>query len=225
MLDAIMAFIFNNIFYFIALGFGIWFVSRYLKVGMGKKIQSVNIADIERMKFIERMKNNKPILFKWLYRGKDMIGKIQAMRTIPIKPNPTPNPNGSPDYVVQLLVKPMLVAKLGITRPFSKLMPFQIAKSTIRMDSSTKSLGLPKWVSFDYFMGIWYDSSLKEEIHKDIIVDHNLFRSTAQQLASTFFSKSQEQSTFDPEHAHQLAMKEKELQIELAKKRGKVTTI
>lgn len=214
-----MAFIFDNIFYFIALGFGIWFISRYLKVGMGKKIQQVNIADIERMKFIERMKNNKPILFKWLYRDNHMLGKIYAIRTIGVKHNP------GDKVMYQFLVKPMLIAKLGITNPFSKLMPFQISSDILKLDTVAKSISVPKWVSFDYFMGIYYDTSIDEELHKNLIVDHNLFRSTAQQLASTFFSKSQEQSTFDPEHAHELALKEKELQIEMAKKKGKVTSI
>ena len=87
------------------------------------------------------------------------------------------------------------------------------------------TIKLPAWVTFDSFMGIYYGSSLTEETHKNVIIDNNLFRSTAQQIASTFFSKSQEQSTFDPEHAHALALKEKELQIQLAAKKGQVTSI
>lgn len=226
---ALTDFVFANILYFVIGGVGLFFILNYLKFGTRKKIKVVNIADIERMKFIERMKNNKPALFKSFYRGDtQLVGKIIAMRDLPIKNKDyKANSKSVPKQVsvLQLLVKPMLIAKLGITRPFSKLLPFQINYNVVRFDKYSKSLQVPEWTTFDYFMGIYYDSSIPEEVHKNIIIDHNLFRSTAQQVASVFFSKSQEQSTFDPDHAHALAMKEKELQIEMAKKKGNITSI
>lgn len=218
--EGLMDFLFGNILYLVIGGVGLLFILNYLKIGTRKKIKVVNIADIERMKFIERMKNNKPES-KWFFRGKDLLGKIQAERNILIKTKGNP----AERTMIQLLVKPMLIKRLGITNPLAKSMPFQLDSSIIRKDTVASSLEVPKWTTFDYFMGIYYDNSLSEEVHKNIIIDHNLFRSTAQQIASTFFSKSQEQSTFDPEHAHALAMKEKELQIEMAKKHGKVTSI
>lgn len=213
-----MDFIFGNIMYFVIAGVGIYAVQRYFQFGTRKKIKIVNIADIERMKFIERMKNNKSD-YKWLHRGKFFVGKIVALRNANIKGKSNPE-----KVITQMLIKPMLSKRLGIPRPFSKVMPLQMDYNRITPTSPT-DLQMPPWITFDYFMGIYYGSSLTEETHKNVIIDNNLFRSTAQQIASTFFSKSQEQSTFDPEHAHALALKEKELQIQLAAKKGKITSI
>ena len=214
-----MDFIFGNIMYFVIAGVGIYIVSSYFKFGTRKKIKIVNISDIERMKFIERMKNNKST-YKWLHRGKFLIGKVVAYRNATIKGKG----KDDPIHLSQMVVKPMLSKALGIPRPFSKLMPFQINADMVT-PTSPEDLKIPAWITFDYFMGIYYGSSISEEKHKNVIIDNNLFRSTASQIASTFFSKSQEQSTFDPEHAHALAMKEKELQIQLAAKKGKITSI
>lgn len=218
-LSGMMDFIFGNIMYFVIGGVALYFLKNYFKLGSGKKVKIVNVADIERAKFIERMKNNKSE-FKWLTRGGNLIGRIQALRNATVK-----GKKGKEDiHITQILVKPMLVKLLNIPRPFSKTMPMQL-QFELLTPTSPVDLQMPSWITFDYFMGIYYGSSLSEESHKNVIIDNNLFRSTAQQIASTFFSKSQEQSTFDPEHAHALALKEKELQIQLAAKKGQVTSI
>ena len=217
-LSGAMDFIFGNIMYFVIGGVALFAVTNYFRFGSRKKVKIVNVADIERMKFIERMKNNKSS-FKWLHRDKFFIGKIVALRNATIKGKSNPE-----KQITQMIIKPMLSQRLNIPRPFSKLMPLQLDYNMLT-PTSPAHLNMPAWITFDYFMGIYYGSSHSEETHKNVIIDNNLFRSTAQQIASTFFSKSQEQSTFDPEHAHALAMKEKELQIQLAAKKGKITSI
>ena len=44
-------------------------------------------------------------------------------------------------------------------------------------------------------------------------------------MASVYFAKSQEQSTFDPVYAHQMAMEQRKLEIELAKRKGKAESV
>lgn len=211
----LMDFLFANITWLVLIGAIIFFSASYLKFGIGKKVKPVNICDIERMKFIERVKHNRPFNAKWLYRGNNLVGKIVALDMVK-----------NPHEVRRLLVRPMLLSagKVRISNPIRKMIPFQINEKIIEHDIYMQEIRVPKWVSFDYFAGIYYDGTMEDK-HIDFIKNDNLFRSGWQQTASIWFAKSQEQSTFDPEHAHQLAMKEKELQIEMAKKKGKITTI
>lgn len=223
-LSGAMDFVFSNVMWFVFAGVLIYIIQRWVRVRSSKKAKTVNIAEVERGKFVERMKHNRPDSYKWLYRGNKLIGKIYAIRDIIIAKTGK-GKHQTPDYpVTQFVIKPMISKKLNIPRPLSKLIPFQIDYNMITA-TSKDTLTIPAWLSLEQFMGIYYGNSLPERVHTKLIIDHNLFRSSGQQIASTFFSKSQEQSTFDPEHAHALALKEKELQIEMAKKKGGVTSI
>ena len=92
------------------------------------------------------------------------------------------------------------------------------------MEENVRILIVSKKNAFDYYFGIYYDLSIEKQ-HKDLIIEHNVLRTDINLLASRYFVKSQEQATYDPDKAHALAMKEKELQIELAKRKGKVETL
>jgi hypothetical protein len=99
-----------------------------------------------------------------------------------------------------------------------------ISKKAIEMSYGDKTIYIDERVITDWYFGIYYDLSMKKELTEHIVND-NVFKTDLENLASIYFAKSQEQSTFTPDYAHDMAMREKELQIELAKKRGKMTSI
>lgn len=213
-----MDFIFGNVMYFVIAGVIIYVVLNYLKFGMKTKIKPLNRSEVERIEFINRMKENKPNVYKILRRGNHILGKIQSMRIINIEKNPTPT------QLCQMVIKPT-IWKTNIMNPLAKSVCFSINTNKIQeLDRAKGSVELPATMTFDYLFGIYYDGST-ENVQTDFIKHDNLFRSDLNQLASIYYAKSQEQSTFDPDKAHALAMKEKELQIEMAKKQGKITSI
>jgi hypothetical protein len=119
----------------------------------------------------------------------------------------------------QLVVKPYLFEKLGIVSPFGKSKCFQINMKKAEHDLKLQALILPKSITFDYIYGIYYDLTIEKE-HIKIIKTDNIMRTDLDLQASRYFVKSQEQCVFSPDVAQQMALKEKELQIELAKRKG-----
>jgi len=221
----ILDFFFQNILYFAAAGVAIFLIFTYFKFSTRTKVSTVNRAEVERVEFIKRMKENPNTEYKMLMRGRDVFGKIKAMRIVSLeRPGTKANPEATTIKVIQMVIKPTMFRTI-FEKPFSKELCFQIMADKVeRFDPQTKDIILPATMSFDYLFGIYYDGS-DERIHTDFIKQDNIFRSDLNQLASVYFAKSQEQSTFDPEHAHELAMKEKEVQIELSKKKGQLTAI
>lgn len=212
-LDALMKFFFENIFFFLVCGFALFFAIKYFRI-KGKSItRPINRSEIERQRFIERMLpniNNE----EWLYRGKYNLGKITRSKVSILKGNPT-------DVTIkECVVKPMLFWKL--TNPFAKEKVFQINTKEVIFDGN--KIIVPEWISFDYYFGIYYDLTIPKE-HMEIIKNDNLIRTDLNELASVYYCKSQEQSTFDPIRAHQMALEEKRLEIELAKSKGKVESV
>lgn len=216
-LTGMMDFVFGNIMWFMIGGVILWAVLNYLKVSTKFKPKPLNRSEVERMKFIERMKHNKVSKWKYITHGTKRVGKILAYREFTIKANPKPDKK-----IIQMIFKPMLIFKLS--NPFAKTQAMQLDAQFIDLDMGGKALIIPRWLTLDYYLGIYYDLASERE-HTELIKQDNLFRTDMNQLASIYFAKSQEQSTFDPAHAHQLAMKEKELQIEMSKKKGQITSI
>jgi len=223
----LLDFIFGNIVWLIIIGGIIFVFVTYLKFGYRHKIKPLNRSEIEQYKFIERMKNNQNSVkyFKILKRGEKTIGKITHFCAVTLTKKGNPKEEIKTD-ICMMLVKPMLISRgrLQITNPLGKVMPMQINKEFIKIDPFNKTMNIPEYVYLDYYFGIYYDKQT-EDIQTAFIKNDQLFRTDLNQIASVYFAKSQEQATFDPEHAHQLAMKEKEIQVELAKKSGKITAI
>lgn len=214
-----LEFVFGNIMYFIIGGAILYVILNYLKFGTRSKIKPVNRAEVERIEFINRMKENKPEVYKYLKRGDSMLGKVIGMRVLKVEKNP----HGEAT-LCQMIVKPT-IWKTAIANPLGKTRCFSVNTDKIeQLDSVRGVIQLPATMSFDYLLGIYYDGGT-EKIHTDLIKSDNLFRTDLNQLASIYFAKSQEQSTFDPDKAHALAMKEKEIQIEMMKRQGKITSI
>lgn len=129
----------------------------------------------------------------------------------------------TPETFIQMLVQPVFHEFIKFPNIFAPLRIFQInLNDGIKMDRALGSVTIPENVAFDEFMGVNYDMTTLNHIN---IINDQLLRTDFNSLASIYFVKSQEQSTYNPDNAHEMAMKQRELEIEMAKRKGKMTTI
>ncbi len=220
--EAIIEWAMSNALYLCLVGAVIYFGYNYLNIRTKIKVKPIDRGQIERVSFIERMKHNKntkPKAFKYLKRGNQTIGKITHYTEGIIKANPHNR------QIAKMLVKPL---KTALKIPFGQLSPFVIDKENLRsvqenIDGSG-FLQVPADTHFELAMGIYYDKQ-NEPTNRIAIIGDGILKTDFNNLASIYFAKAQEQATYDPERAHALALKEKEIQVEMAKRRGKLTSI
>lgn len=124
------------------------------------------------------------------------------------------------DNIVYVIFAPKWFS--NVSNPFRKE-PMIIRDKYLVKEYSTKKLIVPPDFFMDRFMGIFFDMGAPEQ-HLSIIKEE-MFRTDLDTMASVYYVKGQEQAIINPENAIQMALKEKELQIELAKKRGQQSTI
>jgi hypothetical protein len=201
----------------------IYFIWNYFKIKR-KSLQIIDRSEVERIKFIDRMWANKVNSKLYLYRGDSLLGLITHKREFISKEERKKRNKANDDkleselkeyHVSQVLVKPCIIFK--IANPFAKIQPFQFNDEMLKKTSV--NWYLPRWISIDKDWGINYDETIID-IHRRIIKNDNVIRTDLNELASVYYVKAQEQCTFDPINAHAMALKEKELEIELAKKKG-----
>ena len=221
-MEWLLELVFGNMAYIlpvVAIGF---FILTYLTVKGRSKIKPIDRADIERKLFIERMKlNAEPTKhFKFFRRGKKVIGKITHYASGKIegfKDNPHPT--------TKLLVKPVWTP---LKIPFGKTICIVVDNGQLvsKQEKGHKEgfMSVPAHTHFDNSFGIYYNKE-DEMKNRTAIIHDGILRQDLNNLASVYFAKSQEQATFDPDHAHQLAMREKEIQLEMSKRRGQLTQI
>ena len=124
------------------------------------------------------------------------------------------------DIIYEIVYRPVWF--MTFTNPF-KIELLRIFKTSLIMDKSKGQLVIDPTVSIDKKGGFYYDVSnekrnlnwINEMIHKHDYED----------LASFYFVESQKRATLDLEYAHEMSLKEKDLQVELARKRGKMSSI
>jgi hypothetical protein len=248
-LDAIMKFVMDNIFVLAIIVVGGYFAYMYLKLKTKLTGKPINRGEIERMRFIERMKYNRSPIYKWLYKGNQLLGKITMYREY------VRNPSNL--RMIDMVINPMLFWK--ISNPFARLQAIQLymGKMDVKTNDKETQIGvakndkfeeipiihvedksieessikrvndkiiLPNWLGFDMYFGIYYDMTIPTE-HLENIKNDNLIRTDLNELASIYYCKSQEESTFDPIRAHEMAMREKEIQLEVAKRKGRIESI
>jgi len=187
----------------------------------------ISREEIERKNFIDRMKVNvNQSTSKYLYRGKDLIGIITHARNFITTGNPH-------NYLIsEMVVEPTLFWK--IPNPLGKEKPFQInlgqcdeknmvINPTI-IESGDKMI-VPKYISFNYYFGIYYDITIARE-HQDIILQKDLSLTDLHAEKSIDFAKAQELATIGyVPYAHEMGMKEKDIQHEIARKKGEQQSI
>lgn len=216
-LNTVLDFIFQNIYIIAFIGVAGWFIYYLFRVRSTSKI--LNRSDIERLKFIERMKHNRIDKPMFLKKGKNTLGLITHFKQFPIEVPSNPDPKKKKLVVInQMIVRSMFLGKIPIGKPQA----FQIGNSEMNIRGLVAEI--KPHVFLDYYFGIYYDEETQPH-HTQLIKNDNIMRTDLNSVASIYFVKSQEQSTYDPNFAHQMAMKEKELQIELARRRGKSESV
>jgi len=132
--------------------------------------------------------------------------------------------NGENVHLIAMTLKPIWFWKF--TNPFKKLQPLIIENNTeLGKDEKNKRLMISFDIATDNLFGIYYELSENSKPKHRNIVDSRLTITDWNLTASRYFVKGQEQCVYSPEMAQQMAIREKEIQLELAKKRGKQETI
>lgn len=218
-LQGIMNIIFGNITVILLAGFGIMFLAKYFKLTDKMKFKVIDRSEVERVKFAERMKLNPSKKYRLFIVGKTPIGKITHFREFNLG-----NPHTK--QFTQMMIKPMLISNgcIQIANPIAKSQCVEIEKKIVRLDKASKHVIVPEGTYFDYQFGMNYDLT-DEEAHLVMIKNDNILRTDYDQMAGRYWVKGQQQCVYSPEFALQMALKERELAIELAKKKGKSETI
>lgn len=194
--------------YIFLIGFGIYFVwNKWLKTPA--KLKPIYRAEIERKNFIERNKQNRSA-FRWLWRGNKILGQIKTLRRSDMahKENDVPIP------AIEIVYKPSLLG-LKIPNPFSKDICIILDKETT--ETIFPDVTIDETATFDKFMGMYYDRKFQKQAEEYIKVD-NVFRTDLENLTSIYYAKAQEQSTIQPQFAHETLAKQQDIELEKQKR-------
>jgi len=127
-------------------------------------------------------------------------------------------------HVIRMVIMPILFNR-KILNPLGKRECFQVAEGAISdRDAAERAITISPKTSFDTFGGVWYDGT-DERMHTRFIKYDNMIRTDYNEMAGIYLVKSQEQSSFDPNAAHDMIMKEKEIQAEALRKKGQQSSI
>jgi len=209
-----------------------------------KELKPISRSNIERLKFIERMRLNKTT-YKWLYRGNECIGIIRSFMPTDVskmirKPIYSGTYNAETKKVelkeekekeidikpiLEMVVKPILNLGIKIPNPFSSEICIRVDSQTIvDMDRATSSITIDEKVTFEKVFGIFYDRRYEQELLEYARVT-DVMRTDLESLGSEYYVEAQKNSVLERDRGYHMALAEKELQTELAKKRGKQSTI
>lgn len=275
-LDWLLNFLMQNVFYIVIIGVAIYFLAMYLKVKSKTKYKIIDRRVIEKANFIEEMRYNIADKFKWLFKGKQLIGKITHYVEV------TKDVKGmSPVTTVKMVFKPTFRSRiLPFAKPFSRAEALMIEDDSLTakdqqrlnsqildveekikireeemeqekdkekikiMEKSVKTLkamlidfkkkATPLIVKnedrhhftinsdrgLDYYFGIYFDMKTPS-LHSDNIINTRVLKTDVEQLASRYFTKSQQECVYDPVFAKEFALKEREIALEMAKAKGK----
>ena len=198
-----------------------------------KHWKQVNRAEVERKNFINRMKNNYSS-YNYLYRGPKLIGRVDKMRMTIVpefddKGNPLISKNIKPEEakeksVMEMVITPIFLSLGPVKIPalWEKKMCIMSGINSMTRDTVLKELIVLETVTYDYYLGIYYDRDYKEKIVPYIVADSQ-FRTDWDKMSEVYYGKSQEQATFDPDRA--LEVHKKQIELEIAKEqRAKAIT-
>jgi hypothetical protein len=201
----------------------------------------ISRAEIEKSRRIDELKYNNRVIpereeyynyetgktelsdvkyysYNYLLNGDNLIGTIQSIG----KKNLRVMNDGTEEIknYYEIVFKPKMFLKFA--NPFKKEI-IVVFDDDIHLFKGRKAVMIDHAVSIDREMGILYTTPHQREIMN--MVNEHIYKTDKESNASFYFVESQKRSTIDIDFAHDMAMKEKELQIELARKKGKVTSI
>jgi hypothetical protein len=230
-LNAFSIFVQNN--FILIVGFlVIVFLAMSLIKTTIKKPKIISRSEVEKLKRIKALEINENVIvenevidgksipiystFNHLYHGIRYLGQIINIAMREEKGNPT----GETKQVMEIVFRPPMF--LTVSDPFKRNL-IRIYKSEMILDRSRKTIVILPQTTIDYKLGFYYDVP-NEEKHYNWI-NETLNKTDMESNTSIYYVEGQKRSTFDFEFAQQMALKEKELQIELARKRGKLTSL
>jgi hypothetical protein len=235
-IDGTMNFLKNNALWIIIFLIIIFIFYVIYNKNKKKELKPLSRSEEERKRFIERMKLNKTS-YKWLYRGKECIGKISGLMPTTLKVKRSQRiktkdkdgkdvwetqeiDTGEKRNVLEMTVKPVIsiIGDLKFVNPFGKEKCIMSNSATIlEMDKVKNYIRIDEKVTFDKVFGIYYDRQFEPEMI-NYIQGNTLFRTDWDSFASVYFAKAQEQSTFDPSFAHDILKYQQQLEIEKQKR-------
>lgn len=236
--------LFDNILIVVGAVVLVFFAYQYLKVSKKAKWKVIDRRKIELANFVDSMKYNFTDAYVWLYKGKKRIGRIinYAEFSCPknivifdpkakgkakfIKPqNPRKLKRGEMMDIVSIVFRPCF-ERIPIANPFAKLdaLYIQKHKDCLTVDIMKKRFTIKADRAINRYLGIRFDMLDSEAMHKNIIY-HNILKTDMEQSLSRLWVRTQLECVFDPSVARDSMLKEKELQVELARRKGKAESI
>lgn len=243
-LSTITDWCFENMFLLVIAGMLIYFVSQYLRVSKKSKWQLIDRRKVELANAIENLKYNFNPDFKWLFKGQKRIGLILNYLKMTMPKNPiilNPEMKGKQKFekpqkpqelkkedmidVIAIVFRPSF-DRLPMAKPWCKLDVIYIFDDpeSIDRDLHRKALIIKTKRGINRYFGIRFDMRDSEVQHKNIIY-HNLLKTDSEQMGSRYYVKAQLETVFDPATARDALLEEKRLQVELAKKKGKMESL
>lgn len=214
--ETIWAYIQNNFFTILVVGALLWLAYEYF-VKRKKPLEPLNRSEIERENFIRRMKLNTSS-YRWFYRGSTLVGEILGVKFTDLKNIKS----------VELVLKPPF---LYFTIPlihyeirfctFTKKICVIAGVENIRRDAFNNSMNISPVVTFDQYLGIFYDRNYFEELVPHIR-DDTQFRTDWELMSSAYYAKAQEMAVYDPALGYRVLMEQ--IKLEQEKERRAMAT-
>lgn len=174
----------------------IFIIIYFARRGGKLKLKIYSRSEIEKVKFAERMKHNKPDNEWFFYHGKSLLGRIVAIKNITIEVKRSADVEKV--ETLHIVTKPTLFG-WKVLFAFGKPENFILATKNIVNDGHDVILKIE--VPIHNFTGINYDESIEERLMPFIKHDV-IMRTEYEDFASVAYVKAMEQSTLDPEHAN-----------------------
>lgn len=188
--------------------------------------------------------------YRWLNRGKECIGEIKSFMATDISEMKRKGGRYSGSFnietkkvefqqdkeksedketkispILEMVVKPVINLGIKITNPFMNEICILVGSETILdMDRATSTITIDEKVTFEKVFGIFYDRKFEPEMLEYIKVN-TVMRTDLENLGSEYYVEAQKNSVLERDRGYHMAMAEKELQTELARKRGKQSSI
>lgn len=126
--------------------------------------------------------------------------------------------------IIGVIIRPTVIRTpiIDIFNPFKQDVIF-FGKNNAILEYDKKNIIIPRENPFNFFEGAYF--TLGDADHILPVIKEGMYKTDRDLIASEYFVKSQEQASFSRDGGLAYGLKEKELEIELAKKSGKTTTL
>jgi hypothetical protein len=200
-----------------------------------KKDIRIDRASIEKKKRIKELAYNGPYVgtarYDWIKHGRLNIGKpvhiapqiISVPKTLQIKMKDEIGQEYTIDKEIyeakegddlEIVFRPALFGRFA--NPLKDLQLLRISKDEAFLDSSEHLIVISPKVTIDGFFDQYY--TLPEAENKRNTIMAHLYKTEAQTLGNEVYTESQKRSTITREGGLAMALKDKEIQAELAKR-------